>query len=244
MLATALGAVIALGAVVSSSVIQAAPATASEGSVPAEITRYAAEGMVADLADLYGPGAGGTGIDFDETTTASAPLRVFVFTDDYLAGTETDAPTRRLNEWVTAISVADVVVGLATVGIADDATEPSLIVFDPDAETATAVGAVPADAALVRDAPVGAWLALTGESLAPLVAGESGLTSATTLVDYQRNAPDRSSALVGPAGTGDAMTSGFVIAGIVLVVVVVTIVLLALVPKRPRPERDRPKPIE
>ena len=75
----ALAAMIGLAAVALGLVlVPAGAASASLGSVPAEVTAYVTSGaMVARLNDVYGPNASGTaGMKFDETTKAGPISRV------------------------------------------------------------------------------------------------------------------------------------------------------------------------
>ena len=65
-----IGAALTLLAAFALALVGAPAATASQGSVPAEVSAYAADpnGLVSRLDDLFGIGSGGAGIDFNETT--------------------------------------------------------------------------------------------------------------------------------------------------------------------------------
>lgn len=209
-------------------------ASASVGSVPAEVRDYVADGgLVARLADLYGPDASGErGIEFDDSTTTGEILRVHVWTDAKLAGEAGASPVRLENEWVVPVAVAEQPVGLATVWINPETVLPELAVFDPDPELATALADVPDAAALVHDAGADAWFALEEGVLAPLVAGRSGLASPAPVDDVAVIPPDPDAA----ATPED--TSGLPLAIAVVVVLLVVVVIAAVLPGRSRRPAD------
>ncbi|HWR85329.1 MAG TPA: hypothetical protein VN200_04980, partial [Rhodoglobus sp.] len=147
----------------------AAPAAASLGSVPAQITAYVGDpaGLRAGLDEYFGTDADGDGIAFDDTTKAGQLNRVWVFTAGFAAGDDSVPVVELTNEWTAPVTVAEQPVGLATIWI-DPATEsPDLADFGADPALAERLSAVPDDAALVRDAERGAWFALAGDVLTP-----------------------------------------------------------------------------
>ncbi|MBW8872824.1 MAG: hypothetical protein JF618_11935, partial [Leifsonia sp.] len=156
----------------------AAPASASLGSVPAEVTAYVTGGaMVTRLNDVYGPNASGTaGISFDDTTKAGPISRVYEWTAVRLANHATDHPVQLTNNWVVPITIGGASVGLATIWINPQTVDAELAEFAPSAALGTALTTVPPTAALVRDTTTGAWLALADGEVTPLIAGKSGLT--------------------------------------------------------------------
>jgi len=159
----ALAAVIGMLFGVAGLTVGAAPtASASLGSVPAEVTAYVTSGaMVARLNDVYGPNASGTaGITFDDTTKPGPISRVYEWTADRLANRPTDHPVQLTNNWVVPITIGGASVGLATIWINPQTVAAELAEFTPSAELGTALTTVPATAALVRDPATGAWLAL------------------------------------------------------------------------------------
>ncbi len=182
------------------------PAIASQGSIPAEVDAFAhsSSGLQAQLDDLFGVGSGGTGIDFNETTEIGQLNRVFVFTDDFVAGVATDTPVERRNEWTAPVKVNDVAVGLATIWINPATTGPELAEFVRGTTVADALAAVADDAFLVRDDEVGAWFSLESGTLTPLVSGSSAISSATPLTVYQgvRSTPDATATAPAPADSG------------------------------------------
>ena len=102
----AIAAVIGLAAgALGLALVPAGAASASLGSVPAEVTAYVAGGgMVARLNDVYGPNASGTaGIKFDDTTKAGPISRVYEWTGDRLANHPTTHPVQLTNNWVVPI---------------------------------------------------------------------------------------------------------------------------------------------
>ncbi len=203
-------------------------ASASEGSVPAEVTAYvdAPDGLVPALDDFFGVGANGQGYDFDDTTTTGPVDRVFTFTTDWLAGATTDTAVGLSNEWTVPVSIADKPIGVAIVWINPGTVRPELADFVPDVAFATALADVPDGSYLVHDAPRQAWFVLTPPTLTPLAAGTSGVSGDTTLAAYQGRvgveAPEPE------AATGFAPSLSIVIiVGVALVVILVLLVPLA-----------------
>ncbi|RQP10479.1 MAG: hypothetical protein EAS51_08750 [Microbacteriaceae bacterium] len=167
-----------------------AAASASEGSVPPEVTAYVTGGGLVERLDaVYGLNADGEGIDFDDATTPGPVSRVYHWTDDRLAGDVEANATRMVNEWVVPVTVAEEPVGVAIVWINLDTERPELAEFQADPAAAVALAEVPEAARLVRDRATGAWLALEDGVLTPLVAGASGLAGPVPLEDYEVVAP-------------------------------------------------------
>lgn len=193
-------------------------ASATEGSVPAEVADYAAapDGLIAALEDFYGVGADGKGIDFDETTTVGRVDRAFGFTPDYLAGEDTDVPVLIANEWTVPVSIADKPVGVALVWINPATVRPQLADFVQDREFAGALADLPATASIVHDQPREAWLLLEETTLTPLL----GSGSTTTLAAYQRTL-DTDAAPVEPGINLGSALSVATIVGVALIVVLV-----------------------
>ncbi|MCU1514011.1 MAG: hypothetical protein JWO10_1101 [Microbacteriaceae bacterium] len=224
--------IIAIGLVA----LGASPAMAlDEPKVPEPVATYFATGLVARLADLYGPGpakgtAGtSTGITFDATTKVGVIRRVFAFTSSYLAGSKTDSPTELTNNWVASVSVGDKVAGLATVWINPGTDQAELADFDLGSTLTTALAAAPQSTVLVRDDARYAWFATDGTTLTPLVQGNSGASSPTTPAAYQRTI-GKAPAPAPSAG----LNQGILLAGIVLGVVVLALIGFVLLPARRR----------
>jgi len=217
-------------------------AATTEGSVPSEVRSYVADGsLVAQLNDVYGPGAGGAGIDFDETTEPGAIERVHVFSDALRDGEETDHPLDLRNEWIVPISIAEEPVGLATIWINPASVRPELASFVADPELAEALAEVPDGSSLVHDAVSEAWLALAADgTLTPLVPGTTGLSTPVPLDDIALlpSADGDAGAGAGDPGTG----VGFAIAVIVLLlaIIVVALVLPTLRKKGDQEESEEP----
>jgi hypothetical protein len=222
-LAVPLTALLVLAPILGASTLAiAAPA---EGSVPSEVAAYVADGsLVAQLDDVYGVGAEGDGIEFDETTTTGVIERVHHFSDELRAGEDTDHPLDLVNEWIVPISIAEEPVGLATIWINPASVRPELASFVADAELATALSAVPDGASLVHDEVSVAWLALAADGiLTPLVPGTTGLSTPVPIDDI---------ALLPAEGgaeptAGDPATSvGFAIAVILLLLAIIVVALV------------------
>lgn len=151
------------------------------------VAAYASDpaGLLARLDDLFGVGASGKGLDFGTDTKVGEVDRVWVWREAFLAGSKTSKPTKLVNEWTAAITIADKPVGVAIIWINTETDKPDLADFTMGASLGTAFTGIPADAALVHDTVHSAWFALEGDALTPLVAGTSGVDAATTLSSYQ-----------------------------------------------------------
>ncbi len=200
-------------------------ASASEGSVPAEVTAYAnaPDGLIARLDDLFG---GTGGIDFDETTKVGQINRVFEFTEGFIAGLETETPVELANEWTAPVTVADEPVGLATIWINPASVQPELADFVVDDELTTLLSDVPADAYLVRDSPRAAWFTLVDGNLTALVAGTSGITGPTPVGVYQGLMINRSTQAPAESAAPDATAFAPALLIALAALVIVAILLL------------------
>jgi hypothetical protein len=230
------GAALTLLAAVALALVGAPAATASQGSVPAEVSAYAADpnGLVSRLDDLFGIGSGGAGIDFNETTAVGQLNRVFTFTEAFVAGVATDTPVERQNLWTAPITVNDDTIGLAIIWINPASVTPELADFVRDPDLARALADVPADSYVVRDEQRAAWFTLGADELTPLVAGTSGLSGPIPLDDFQRMMIDRSGAPV------DAPENSSLITPVaVIIVAFVGVVVILLVPQLLARRADR-----
>jgi hypothetical protein len=220
-----------------------AASASAEGSVPSEVAAYVADGsLVAQLNDVYGVGAGGEGIDFDETTTMGVIERVHHFSDELREGEETDHPLDLANEWIVPISIAEEPVGLATVWINPASVRPELATFDADPELATALSAVPDGASLVHDETSVAWLALAADgTLTPLVAGTTGLSTPVPIDDIALLPAEGGS----PGDAGDPATGvGFAIAVILLLLAIIVVALVLPTLRKKKQADDDGEPHE
>lgn len=217
------GVTVALAALLTVS-LSAGSAAASQGSVPGEVTRYAeaADGLIAQLDDLFGVAASGQGIAFGDTTTVGAINRAWVFTAGYLAGDDPETAVELANLWSAPILIDEQPVGLATIWINPATDAPDLADFVVSASAASALSAVPDDAQLVFDAGRGAWFSLVVGKLVALIPGTSGVVGSTTLGAYQEIAasgppavPQDMSGLI--AGVLAAGVAGLGVIGILLI---------------------------
>ena len=208
-------------AVIALSLSTASPAAAA--GVPGEITTYIATHLVDDLNEFYGPGQNGAGLLFTDDTTTGPAVRVLGLT----SATVTDPGVRRLNRWVTVISIGEKVVGVATISIEPLTSTPQLDLYLDSPQFGIVITALPEGAQLVNDPDREAWFSLEGDTLTPLVAGSSGVTTPITLSTYRAslptNAPDAS---VAPA----AAPSALIIVGLVLVLIVLLLAVEAFFP--------------
>jgi len=201
-------------------------ASASEGSVPAEVRAYVKGGGLVDrLDDVYGENAAGEGIPFDDTTKPGPISRVFLFTDERLAGDLDGRPTRMVNQWAVPVSLGGDPLGVAIVWINLETDTAELAEFEPDADAAVALADVPDDAQLVHEPGSAAWFALADDTLTPLVAGSSGVTEPTPVDEVALTtptpAPDAADAVDDSGGR-----VGLVIAAVAILAAVVVAALL------------------
>lgn len=225
------GVVVALAA----GALTVTPASASEGSVPAEVTAYAnaPDGLVSRLDDLFG---GSGGIEFDDTTKVGQINRVHTFTEDFIAGLDTETPVELANEWTAPVTIADEPVGLATIWINPASVEPELADFVVDVDFTTLLSDVPAEAYLVRDSERAAWFTLDDGNLTALVSGTSGITGPTPVGVYQDLMINRSSQA--PAEPSGPDAAAFAPALLIALAVLVVVAFL-LVPQVVARRRDR-----
>lgn len=166
-------------------VLVAAPASATDGSIPKVVSDYINTDLADALNEYYGPGTDGDGTLFEDSTAYSATSRVWEWTPDFEAGIASDTPDRRLNEWVTVVSVREVVLGVATVAIDPQTDAPQLVSYLASPELAAAITGVPATSRLLRDVGREAWLAVEGETVSAVVVGRSGLTEPASVASYR-----------------------------------------------------------
>jgi hypothetical protein len=208
-------------------------ASASQGSVPLEVSLYASDpdGLVAHLSDLLGVGPDGTGIDFDKTTAVGAVSRVFAFTDEWLGGAHLDAHDSAViltNNWVAPISIGDKAVGLAIIWINPATNRPELADFLKNVTVAAALADVAADAYVVSDEPRAAWFILTPPTLTTVEVGSSGAPAKLTLTQYQRSivAAGKAGPPAANLNLGSVLSVGTIVASALLVVLAVLIPLV------------------
>ena len=222
------GAAVAVLAALAVALSGAPAASASQGSVPAEVAAYAADpkGLISRLDDLFGIGSGGVGIDFNDTTTVGQLNRVFTFTEAFVAGVATDTPVERQNLWTAPITVNDYAIGVAIIWINPASVAPELADFLRTPDLARSVADVPADAYLVRDEQRAAWFTLAADELTPLAAGSSGVSGVLPLDDFQRSMIDRGSETVDAGGSNTGLATSVV----VIAAAAVGVALILLVP--------------
>jgi hypothetical protein len=220
-------------------------ASASQGSVPAQVSAYAADpaGLVSRLDDLFGPGASGDGIEFGETTTVGQLNRVFTFTPDFIAGDATDIAVERANEWSAPILIDEKPVGLATIWINPATVAPELADFEPTAELATALTDVPAEVFVVHDPARDAWFTLVDTALTTLSAGSSGADADVSLSEYQDVLTDAAEAAAQaeqPVNTGAILSITIIAAAALAVIIVLLIPLIRGRSRRAEAAADEP----
>lgn len=216
------------GALIAAVALIAAPqASATQGSVPPEIVEYTTDpdGLLFRLNDVYGVGGNGQGIDFDETTKAGPLYRVFVWTDEFVAGEQTETPVRRLNEWITTISINEKPVGIATIWINDSSLLPELASFERGVALSGIFVDLPQEATLIRDDERGAWLTLIDTTVNPIEPGTSGLSAPTTLNAYRNVLSSRGEPILATPRADEGLRIGlFTIGGLLAVIAVALLI--------------------
>ena len=219
----------------------ASPAAATDGSVPAVVAEYISSDLAAALNEFYGPGTDGDGTLFEDSTSYSSTSRVWAWTAEFEAGVASDTPDRRLNEWVTVVSVRSVAVGVATVSIDPVTNAPQLASYLASPPLAAALAGVPATSRLLRDVTREAWLALDGETVSAVVVGRSGLSAPSTVEAYRARVALQQPAPL-PAVAQPVSADGLVFVAIAALLV---IVLLAVVRfRRRRADEVAPDPAD
>ena len=226
------------------------PASAAgvTGAVPGEVVRYIADGLIEDLDEFYGLGIDGSGTDFTEATAVGA-TRVFSFTDDFLAGNAEEPAVRRLNEWVTVVTVGtapadQVPVGVALVSIDPVTVSPQLSSFTASADFGTVIAALPETATLVRDSARSAWFSLDGETpeasetpetpaaqeLTPVVSGTSRVTEPIALAEYRDVVAHWPTSEPSPGRDEPTPRDGLILVGLALALIVLLVAVEAFLP--------------
>ena len=209
----------------------ASPASATDGSVPAVVSDYISTDLAAALNEFYGPGTDGDGTLFEDSTSYSSTSRVWEWTAEFEAGVAGDTPDRRLNEWVTVVSVRSVVVGVATVSIDPVTNAPQLASYLASPPLAAALAGVPATSRLLRDVRREAWLAVDGEMVTAVVVGRSGLGAPSTVEAYRARVAVQQPAL--PTAVAQPVSAD----GLVFVAIAALLVIALLAVERFRRRR-------
>lgn len=208
----------------------ATSASAADASgVPGEIAAYISNELIDDLDEFYGPGTEGRGVAFTNTTIASPGTRIDEFTPDFLAGIASDPPVRRLNEWVSVISIDKAPVGFAVVIVNPVTTRPQLESFTESGDFGEVVLAMPETAALVRDDARSAWFSLDGDELTPIVSGALGVTEPLSVDHYRELIAEQQAQLDAETESADAR-NGLIVAGFILALIIALVALEAFLP--------------
>ncbi|MBX3100374.1 MAG: hypothetical protein KF761_12440 [Salinibacterium sp.] len=220
---------IAATGIVAVGILFCAPtASATEGSIPVEVSAFVTEpgGLIASLDDFFGPGIGGKGIAFDESTEFGRIDRVFQFSPAWLAGESTDQPVSLENRWTVPVSVGGNSIGVAIVWINPNTVRPQLADFEPDSAFAAALASIDDGVYLVNDEARGAWFVLDQPRLLVVVRGSSGVASQIPLASYQAQV----TAPTGAVAPGDPLNLGSVLSVGTIVAVSLVVILVLLVP--------------
>jgi hypothetical protein len=200
-------------------------------TVPGEVAAYIANDLIDDLNDFYGPGTEGNGRLFTNTTTTAPGVRVFEFTDDFLAGVVAEPPVHRLNEWVSVISIDKAPVGFAIVVVDQVTTLPQLESFTESADFGEVVLALPETASLVRDPGRSAWFSLDDEELTPIVSGTSSVSTPIGVDEYRELVAAQLKAQLDAEPEPTDQYGGLIIAGLILVLIILLLAVEAFLPR-------------
>ncbi|EAR24744.1 hypothetical protein A20C1_11716 [marine actinobacterium PHSC20C1] len=207
-------------------IVPAAGAAASVGSIPPDITEFANadDGLLTELEEYFGVDARGDGLDFSNGLELGEIDRIFLWSEAYRAGESTETPVQYVNRWKVPVLIGEEPVGVAMIGIDPATVEPEMIDFIHSAGTALALDDVDKDATLVHEPETKAWFSLTDGLIVPLVRGTSGLEAEITLAGYQTLLTDRGLEIVDPAPQPDRGS----VQSVVLIVAAAVVLLLAL----------------
>ncbi|GHD83239.1 hypothetical protein [Salinibacterium amurskyense] len=203
-----------------------AAAVASTGSVPPDVSAFAADddGLLLELEEFFGVDQRGTGLDFRDGIELGEIDRVFLWSNDFHSGVPTDTPVQYVNRWKVPVLIGEEPVGVALIGFDPATVEPEMIDFIRSPGTALALDDVDNDATLVHEPETGAWFALIDDELTPLVRGSSDVAGDTTLAAYQPIVATRSIEVVEETPQPDQGS----VQSVVLIVATIGVVLLAL----------------
>lgn len=207
-------------------VLPAAGASASTGSIPPDVSAFAADddGLLLELEEFFGVNQRGTGLDFSDGIELGEIDRVFLWSKDFHSGVATDTPVQYVNRWKVPLMIGDEPVGVALIGFDPATVEPEMIDFIRSPGTALALDHVDNDATLIHEPETGAWFSLVDGVITPLVRGSSDVAGEISLTAYQ---PIVSTRLVEVVEETPQPDQGSV-QSVVLIVTTVLVVLLAL----------------
>jgi hypothetical protein len=207
-------------------VVPAAGAAASVGSIPPDIVEFAKsdDGLLAELEEYFGVDARGDGLDFSDGLDLGEIDRIFLWSDSFRSGEETEIPVQYVNRWKVPVLIGEEPVGVAMIGIDPATVEPEMIDFIHSAGTALALDEVDAEATLVHEPETMAWFSLNDDVITPLVRGTSGIEAETTLREYQSILTERELEIVEPDPQPDRGS----VQSVVLISAAAVVLLLAL----------------
>ncbi|MBH0009783.1 hypothetical protein [Salinibacterium sp. SWN1162] len=207
-------------------IVPAAEASASTGSIPPDVSAFATDddGLLQSLEEFFGVDQRGTGLDFSEGIELGEIDRVFLWSQDFHSGIATDTPVQYVNRWKVPVMIGDEPVGVALIGFDPATVEPEMIDFIRSPGTALALDDVDSDATLIHEPETGAWFSLVDGVITPLVRGSSEVAGETSLTAYQ---PIVSSRVITVVDETPQPNRGAV-QSVVLIVTTVIVVLLAL----------------
>jgi len=197
------------------------------------------DGLILELEDYFGVDARGGGLDFSDGIDVGVIDRIFLWSDAYRSGTSTENPVQYVNRWKISILIGDEPVGIAMIGIDPATVDPELIDFIRSPGTALALDDVDTDATLVFEPETGAWVTLSDGVIVPLVRGDSGISGATSLAEYQ---PVLSSRIVKVDVPSPQPDQGSVQSIVLIATTAIVLVLALLIPTviaRVRERRER-----
>lgn len=201
---------------------------AADDRIPDQVAEYCERHLVPRLTELYAPGVdGASGIDFDETTSLGAVVRVRAWTEGFLADAGFEPAYELTNAWLVPVSVNDEAMGLATVWVNPATTRAELADFELGGGLPAALATIPLGSVLVRHAPTASSFAVADGMATPIVAGSTGIRGSVPL-------PTVSPTLVAAEPQSSGGEPAAIIPAVVLIVVLVGVATLVLLPSRRR----------
>ncbi|MGV8858885.1 hypothetical protein [Rhodoglobus sp.] len=206
--------------------VPAAGAVASVGSIPPDVSEFAAsdDGLILELEEYFGVDERGGGLDFTDGIELGEIDRIFLWSEAFHSGQKTDTPVQYVNRWKVPVLIGEEPVGIAMIGIDPATVDPEMIDFIRNPGITLALDHIDEDATLVHEPETKAWFSLSDGVIIPLVRGESGIAGETTLAQYQPELSGREIEIVDPTPQPDQGS----VQSVVLIATTAVVLLLAL----------------
>lgn len=174
----AAGVSLVLGLVVPGAALAASPPDPTRTAVSIWFAHDALD-LVLDSEAETGSGS------FAEVTGISAPLELWTWTAEFIAGSPTDEPVEPTGEWIAAILSDDEPLGVITAAYDRERDHVEFTSYSDEHKLASGLLLVPAGATLVTDPPSSTWVTITGDTVTALDADAlAELPEPASVADY------------------------------------------------------------